>query len=80
MELHVTNSLQQEIAEISILFLDANLIYIFSKSEIPECIVKSVIELIQQLVWMKAEWALKKDNKFNCTHRIIQSMLMFYFK
>ena len=68
MKSHVTNFLQQEIAEISILYLDTNLIYIFSKSGIPESIVKSVSELIQQLVWMKAEWALKKTiNLTVCT-------------
>ena len=68
MESYVTNTLQQEIAEISILYLDTNLIYIFSESEIPECIGKSFSELIQQLVWMKAQLALKKIiNLTGCT-------------
>ena len=68
MKSHVTNSLQKEIAEISMLYLDTNLINIFSKSGIPESIVKSVSELIQQLVWMKAQLALKKIiNLTGCT-------------
>ena len=60
MESHVTNSLQHENAEVSTLYLDTNLIYIFSKSEISKCVDKTFSEILQQFLQMKTEWTLKK--------------------
>ena len=57
-ESRVINSFIQENAEISILYLYTN--SIFSKSETPECIDKTLSEIVQEFLQMKAEWTLQK--------------------
>ena len=51
----MTDSLQQENAEVLTLYLDTNLICIFLESEIPKCVDKTFSEILQQFLQMKAK-------------------------